>query len=76
MVKALGDLFMDIGGEVFTEAEVSEILIDENGKANGVKMKTGEILEADAVVSNADVGFTYFNLIPAKISPKIYGREN
>ena len=29
LVKALGDLFMDIGGEIFTEAEVEEILIDE-----------------------------------------------
>ncbi len=62
LIKAFGDLFMDIGGEVFTEAEVDEISI-KNGKANGVKMKSGEFLEADAVVSNADVGFTYLNLI-------------
>ena len=43
LVKGLGELFMDIGGEIFTEAEVAEILIDEtNGKAKGVKMKSGE----------------------------------
>jgi phytoene desaturase len=62
LIKALGDLFMDIGGEVFTEAEVDKISI-KDGKANGVKMKSGEFFEADAVVSNADVAFTYLNLI-------------
>ena len=71
LVKALGELFMDIGGEVFTEAEVSEILIDEKtGKAKGVKIKSGEILQADAVVANSDVGRTYLDLIPAKYRKK------
>ncbi|CAN5126422.1 phytoene desaturase [soil metagenome] len=71
LVRALGDLFLDIGGEVFLNAEVEEILIDEKTrKSTGVKMKTGEILEADAVVSNADVGFTYLNLIPSKFRKK------
>jgi phytoene desaturase len=30
LVKAFGDLFLDTGGKVLTESEVSEILIDEN----------------------------------------------
>ena len=71
LVKAFGDLFLDTGGEVFTEAEVSEILIDEqSGQATGVKMKTGERLEADAIVSNADIAFTYLNLIPKRFRRK------
>ncbi len=71
LVKGLGDLFLDIGGEVFLEAEVDEILIDEKARrARGVKMKTGEILEADAIVSNADVAFTYLNLIPKRFRRK------
>ncbi|MBA4121925.1 MAG: phytoene desaturase [Acidobacteria bacterium] len=71
LVKAFGDLFLDTGGEVFLEAEVEEILINENtGKANGVKMKSGEVLEADAIVSNADVAFTYLNLIPKRFRKK------
>jgi phytoene desaturase len=69
LVKGLCDLFMDIGGEIFLEAEVQEILV-KNGKASGVKMKTGDVLEADAVVSNADIAFTYLNLIPAKYRKK------
>jgi phytoene desaturase len=71
LVKGFGDCFMDIGGEVFLEAEVSEILMDEQtGKANGVKIKSGEVLEADAVVANADVGRTYLDLIPSKFRKK------
>ncbi len=69
LVKAFGDLFLDTGGKIFLEAEVAEILI-ESGKAIGVKMKSGEILSADAVVSNADVAFTYLNLIPQKFRRK------
>ncbi|HSK72729.1 MAG TPA: phytoene desaturase [Pyrinomonadaceae bacterium] len=71
LVRALGDLFLDIGGEIFTEAEVEEILIDETArKAKGVRMKTGEILDADVVVSNADIAFTYMNLISPKFRNK------
>jgi phytoene desaturase len=69
LVKALGDLFIDIGGEVFTEAEVAEISV-KDGKANGVKIRSGEFIEADAVVSNADVAWTYLNLIPQKFRRK------
>ena len=64
LVQALGNLFMDIGGEIFLEAEVEKIEIDANSnRAKSVKMKTGETLKADAVVANSDVGWTYLNLI-------------
>jgi len=62
LVKGLGEVFTDIGGKVLLETEIAEITI-KNGKANGVKLKSGELLEAEAVVSNADVAFTYLNLI-------------
>ncbi len=63
LVRGLADLFIEIGGEVFTEAEVAEISID-GATANGVRMTTGEFIGADAVVANSDVGSTYLNLIP------------
>ena len=71
LVKGLTDLFMDAGGEIFLEAEVDQISIDSRtGKADGVRMKTGEFLPAGAVVSNADVAFSYLNLIPAEFRRK------
>ncbi|MEZ5426447.1 MAG: phytoene desaturase [Pyrinomonadaceae bacterium] len=75
LVRALGDLFLDLGGEVFLEAEVGEISIDENGRADGVRIKTGEFVKADAVVSNADVAFTYLNLVPARFRCKYTDRK-
>jgi phytoene desaturase len=62
LVRGLSNLFTDIGGRILLETAVSEITV-KNGKADGVRLKNGESLAADAVVSNADVGFTYLNLI-------------
>jgi len=44
-------------------AAVREILV-ENGRAAGVCLETGEVLHADAVVSNADLPYTYRKLVP------------
>lgn len=62
IVNALEKLILEQGGKIHTEAEVEEILIT-NGKATGVRLKNGEKLQADEIVSNADVAFTYKNLI-------------
>ncbi|MDQ6785473.1 MAG: phytoene desaturase [Acidobacteriota bacterium] len=70
LVRALSKLFTDIGGEIFLETEAGEISINEKGKADGVKLKSGEFLKADAVVSNADVAWTYLNLIPERFRRK------
>ena len=67
LVRGLTDLFQDIGGEIFLEAEVERIEIDEKTRrTTGVKIKNGDFLPADAVVSNSDVGSTYLNLIDAQ----------
>ena len=64
LVRALGELFTETGGKILLETEVEEITIDGAARrATGVKLKTGELLEADIVVSNADIAFTYMNLI-------------
>ncbi|MEX0721228.1 MAG: phytoene desaturase [Balneolaceae bacterium] len=65
IVNALEKLIREQGGEIHTETEVEEILI-ENGKAKGVLLKNGEKLFADEIVANADVAFTYKNLINPK----------
>ena len=71
LVEALGKLFRDIDGKIYLDAEVAEISIDEKSrKAKGVRMKTGEFYEADAVVSNADVAFTYLNLVAPEFRRK------
>jgi len=71
LVKALGNLFTDIGGKIRTETEVDEIQVDAaTRRAKAVKLKSGEVLQIDTVVSNADVAFTYLNLVPKEFRKK------
>lgn len=72
LVRAFVKLFQDIGGEIRLSTEVDEIMMNEaTGRANGVRLKgTGEVLPADAVVSNADVAWTYLNLVPSRFRRK------
>jgi phytoene desaturase len=69
IVQALVKLIGDLGGKIHLNSEVDEILI-EGRKVKGVRLKNGEIHTADAVVSNADVPFTYMKMIPAKYRRK------
>ena len=61
LVEAMGKVFLELGGEIRTEAEVSRIRVEE-GRAVGVEVD-GSYHPADLVVSNADVGHTYKHLI-------------
>ncbi len=64
LVTALEKLFTELGGKVYTNSPVEEILIQDK-KVVGVKVKGKKIL-SDGVVSNAHVAHTYMDLIPAK----------
>jgi phytoene desaturase len=65
IVKAMGRLFEELGGTVHLNTEVNQILV-KNGQAVGVELKNGEKIAADVVVSNADVAYTYLNMIPSE----------
>lgn len=70
LVRALTRVFEETGGVLRLNAEVNEIVIDEtSGLATGVRLGD-EIVPADVVVSNADVAFTYLNLVPARFRHK------
>lgn len=53
------------GGEVFTYAEVDELIV-ENNECKGVKMTNGDELHADVVFSNAGFMNTIKRLMPEK----------
>lgn len=74
IVNGLVKLINEQGGEVHLESEIDEILV-ENGKAKGIRLKDGQIHNADIVVSNADVAFTYKNLIDKKHRKKYTDRK-
>jgi phytoene desaturase len=66
LVDAMVRLFEELGGELRLDTEVSAIDIDPvSGRARGVTADSGERIAADAVISNADVAFTYRRLVPS-----------
>ena len=70
IVAAMGRLFSELGGTLHLNTEVKEILT-KGRRVTGVRLADGSLHAADAVVSNADVAWTYLNLIPAQ-----YRRHN
>lgn len=74
IVEAMGNLIQEQGGVIHTEAEVDEIII-EGQTATGIRLKNGDVHKADAVVSNADVAFTYRHMIPEAKRKKYTNRK-
>jgi len=74
IVTAMEQLIREQDGVIHTEAEVDEILI-EGQTAKGIRLKNGDVHHADAVVSNADVAFTYRYMIPEAKRKKYTNRK-
>lgn len=62
IARAMSDVVADQGGLVRQGSDVDEIVV-RGGRAAGVRLTGGEVLEADVVVSNADAGHTYDHLM-------------
>lgn len=63
IVDGFGKLLGELGVKMHTEVEVREILVEDK-HVRGVRLGDGTRVAADAVVSNADVAWTYLNLLP------------
>jgi len=74
IVAGLVELIEGNGGTMRFNAPVEEILV-EDGDACGVRLVSGETLEADIVVSNADSAFTYRHLVPERYRTRWTNRK-
>ena len=74
LVRGLVGLIEKEGGEVRCNAEVGEILV-EDGAATGVRLASGETIDASIVVSNANSAWTYRKLLPASARRKWTDRK-
>ena len=64
LVAGLCSLFRDLGGVLLLDTPVAHIETDpRTRRATGVITADGELIAADAVVSNADVASTYLDLV-------------
>jgi phytoene desaturase len=61
-VRGLANLIEGMGGAFRYNSPVEQITV-QNGAATGVRLKGGERIAADIVISNADSAFTYKNLL-------------
>jgi phytoene desaturase len=62
LIRAMVALLKDRGAEVRCGADVARIRV-EGGRAAGVVLASGERIDADIVVSNADAAWTYRHLL-------------
>ena len=61
VVQAMEQLFLELGGKIYTNHEVARINVEE-GRVTGVRSR-GDTIRADIVISNADVATTYKKMI-------------
>ncbi|MDC6405450.1 MULTISPECIES: phytoene desaturase family protein [Maribacter] len=74
LVKSMTNKFKEYGGVLKTSTSVKKILIEgeTNKKATGVELADGRQIFGKHIVSNADVGITYNQLIGKQhLSPKL-----
>ncbi len=65
LVQAMALLIEELNGRFHYNSEVAEIIV--NGRqACGVRLSDGTVHRADHVISNADVAWTYLNLLPGR----------
>jgi phytoene desaturase len=66
LVDGLVALIEEQGGVLRCAEEVRAITVS-NGAATGVRLASGETIQADVVVSNADAAWTYRHLLPPEV---------
>ncbi|MCK0189282.1 NAD(P)/FAD-dependent oxidoreductase [Arenibacter sp. F20364] len=79
IVKAMTKALQKNGGTIRTGTAVKSILLegDKKKKAIGVELENGEKIFASRIISNADPGITYLNLVKAQnLSAKLLKKLN
>lgn len=65
VIEALVEVGKRLGVEYCMSTAVAEILLSADGsRARGVKLESGETLEADVIVNNSDLVYAYNKLLP------------
>ncbi len=65
LIKALANIAEKNGAVLRTNSPVENIIV-KNGKAAGVRLVGGEVIDADIVISNADMWFTETQLLESQ----------
>jgi phytoene dehydrogenase-like protein len=68
MTEAMAKAAVHFGATIRTDAEVRAVNV-RDGRATGVTLATGEVVEARAVASSVDAQHTYLELVPPGVMP-------
>ncbi|KAJ5232788.1 Phytoene desaturase [Penicillium chermesinum] len=71
VLEAIASVGKRLGVEFRLNTEVESIVSGPDGRVSGVRLKSGEELHADVVVVNADLVYSYNNLLP----PTSYAKQ-
>jgi beta-carotene ketolase (CrtO type) len=75
LTQALLNLVKDKGGVVLCDRSVESVLMDNNGKVEGVRVAGGQEYRANkAVISNIDAKRLFMQMIPETAAPELYER--
>lgn len=74
IVNAMVRLFEELGGKIHYNKDIKEITI-KNRRVSGITLNDNTFIPADSVVSNADVAFTYRNMISEEYRRKYSNRK-
>ncbi|KAJ4714417.1 Pyridine nucleotide-disulfide oxidoreductase domain-containing protein 2 [Melia azedarach] len=66
---AIGNAAGEAGAQIVTSAEVSQLMIDDYGRVNGVLLADGTQVHSSIVLSNATPYKTFMELVPNNILP-------
>ncbi|TAK89528.1 phytoene desaturase [Patescibacteria group bacterium] len=72
--RALAKLVGEMGGVIKLNAPVKRIVV-ESGRATGIELESGKRVKADIVISNADLSYTYNQLLTPLERPKMSDRR-
>ena len=65
LTQAMASFAKSKGCDIRTDAPVEKILV-ENGRATGVQLESGEVIEARCVLANTDPKITFLDLVDSK----------
>ncbi|KAG6577207.1 Pyridine nucleotide-disulfide oxidoreductase domain-containing protein 2, partial [Cucurbita argyrosperma subsp. sororia] len=66
---AISNAAKEAGAHIITNAEVSELMVEDSGRVKGVRLADGTCVQASTVLSNATPYKTFMELMPPDILP-------
>ncbi|GMI68146.1 hypothetical protein like AT5G49555 [Hibiscus trionum] len=71
---AISNAAREAGAHIVTSAEVSQLIVDDSGKVNGVLLADGTVVQSSSILSNATPYKTFMELVPQNVLPDDFTR--